>query len=63
MKYMVYNFPGVNGSFELLNKHAPLISALKTGRIKVLNDKSHTTFFEIRSGFVEVLNNRDNGFG
>jgi F-type H+-transporting ATPase subunit epsilon len=50
--------PGVNGSFELLNKHAPLISALKTGRIKVLNDKTHTTFFEIRSGFVEVLNNR-----
>jgi F-type H+-transporting ATPase subunit epsilon len=50
--------PGVTGSFELLNKHAPMISALKTGRIKVLNDKTHTTFFEIRSGFVEVLNNR-----
>ena len=50
--------PGVAGSFELLNNHAPLISALKTGRIKVLNDKTHTTFFEIRSGFVEVLNNR-----
>ena len=50
--------PGVSGSFEILNKHAPLISALKTGRIKVLNDKSHSTFFEIRTGFVEVLNNR-----
>jgi F-type H+-transporting ATPase subunit epsilon len=50
--------PGVTGSFEILNKHAPLISALKSGRIKVLNDKNHTTFFEIRSGFVEVLNNR-----
>jgi F-type H+-transporting ATPase subunit epsilon len=49
--------PGVNGSFEILNRHAPLISALKTGRIKVLNDKSHTTFFEIQSGFVEVLDN------
>jgi F-type H+-transporting ATPase subunit epsilon len=50
--------PGVTGSFEILNKHAPLISALKSGRIKVLNDKTHTTYFEIRSGFVEVLNNR-----
>lgn len=50
--------PGVNGSFELLNNHAPLISALKSGRIKVLNDKTHTTLFEVRSGFVEVLNNR-----
>jgi len=50
--------PGVSGSFELLDKHAPLVSALKSGRIKVLTDKTHTAFFEIRSGFVEVLNNR-----
>ena len=50
--------PGVAGSFEVLNKHAPMISALKSGRIKVLNDKTHTTLFEIRSGFVEVMNNR-----
>jgi F-type H+-transporting ATPase subunit epsilon len=50
--------PGVTGSFEVLNRHAPLISALKSGRIKVLNDKTHTTLFEIRSGFVEVMNNR-----
>ena len=50
--------PGVTGSFEVLNKHAPMISALKSGRIKVLNDKTHTTLFEIRSGFVEVMNNR-----
>ena len=50
--------PGVSGSFEVLDKHAPLISALTSGRIKVLTDKSHTSFFEIRSGFVEVINNR-----
>jgi F-type H+-transporting ATPase subunit epsilon len=50
--------PGVSGSFEILDKHAPLVSALKSGRIKVLNDKTHTSFFEIRSGFVEVISNR-----
>jgi F-type H+-transporting ATPase subunit epsilon len=50
--------PGVSGSFEVLDKHAPLISALTSGRIKVLTDKSHSSFFEIRSGFVEVINNR-----
>ena len=50
--------PGVSGSFEILEKHAPLISALKSGKIKVLNDKTHSSFFQIRSGFVEVLNNR-----
>jgi F-type H+-transporting ATPase subunit epsilon len=50
--------PGVSGSFELLDKHAAMISALKGGRIKVLTDKTHTIFFEIKSGFVEVINNR-----
>jgi F-type H+-transporting ATPase subunit epsilon len=50
--------PGVSGSFEVLEKHAPLISALKKGRIKVLNDKTHNTLFEIQSGFVEVIANR-----
>ena len=50
--------PGVSGSFEVLDRHAPLVSALKSGRIKVLNDKTHTSFFEIRSGFVEVISNR-----
>ena len=50
--------PGESGSFEILDRHAPLVSALKSGPIKVLNDKTHTTFFEIRSGFVEVISNR-----
>lgn len=51
--------PGISGSFEVLDKHAPLISALKPGKIKVLKDKqNHTAFFEIQGGFVEVLNNR-----
>ena len=51
--------PGVSGSFEVLDKHAPLISALKAGRVKVLKDKqNHVVFFDIQSGFVEVLDNK-----
>jgi F-type H+-transporting ATPase subunit epsilon len=51
--------PGISGSFEVLDKHAPLVSALKAGRLKVLRDKqSHTTAFTIQGGFVEVLNNK-----
>jgi F-type H+-transporting ATPase subunit epsilon len=51
--------PGISGSFEVLEKHAPLVSALKAGRIKVLKDKqSHFSFFDIGGGFVEVLNNK-----
>ena len=50
--------PGISGSFEVLEKHAPLISALKAGRVKVLKDKqNNTTSFDIQGGFVEVLNN------
>ena len=51
--------PGLTGSFEVLEKHAPLISALQSGTIKVLRDKQNDLArFSIQGGFVEVLNNR-----
>jgi F-type H+-transporting ATPase subunit epsilon len=52
--------PGIGGSFEVLDKHAPLVSALKAGNLKVLKDKSMKSVsnFTIQSGFVEVLNNK-----
>lgn len=52
--------PGIIGSFEVLEKHAPLVSALGNGKIKVLNDKSgnNVTNYQIKGGFVEVLNNK-----
>lgn len=50
--------PGVNGLFEILDKHAPMVSALKKGRIKVLQDKQNTVLFDITGGFVEINQNR-----
>ncbi len=50
--------PGISGLFEVLDKHAPLVSALKAGNLKILTDKTSTTSFTILSGFVEVLNNK-----
>lgn len=51
--------PGISGMFEVLDKHAPLVSALKAGKVKVLKDKSNTSLsFTITGGFVEVLNNK-----
>ena len=56
--------PGVSGSFEVLDRHAPLISALKPGRLKILKDKAaltngqHIVSFDIQGGFTEVLNNK-----
>jgi len=50
--------PGVEGSFEVLERHAPLVAALKAGRLKILKDKqNHLAFYNIQSGFVEVINN------
>ena len=50
--------PGIGGSFEVLDRHAPMVSALKEGQLKVLNDKSNSTSYRIQGGFVEVLNNK-----
>lgn len=50
--------PGVTGLFEVLDKHAPLVSALKKGTVKVLTNKTQSQSFTIQSGFVEVLNNK-----
>jgi F-type H+-transporting ATPase subunit epsilon len=50
--------PGISGSFEVLDKHAPMVSALKPGRLKILKDKTHTESFDIQGGFTEVLNNK-----
>ena len=51
--------PGISGLFEVLDKHAPLVSALKAGKLKVLKDKNtQGPFFDIQGGFVEVLNNK-----
>jgi F-type H+-transporting ATPase subunit epsilon len=50
--------PGISGLFEVLDKHAPLVSALKTGSLKILMDKNTTSSYHIQGGFVEVLNNQ-----
>ena len=51
--------PGISGSFEVLENHAPLVSALKPGRLKIIKDKqNHLAHFNIQGGFVEVLSNK-----
>lgn len=51
--------PGISGSFEVLEKHAPIVSALKTGLLKILKSRQNDFVrFQIQGGFVEVLNNK-----
>ena len=49
--------PGLDGSFEIMNNHAALISVLKKGKIKVV-DHQKIQFFEVNGGVVEVLRNK-----
>ena len=49
-------FAGTDGSFQVLNDHAPLISSLKTGYVEY-RDKKEEYEIEITGGVVEVLNN------
>jgi F-type H+-transporting ATPase subunit epsilon len=50
--------PGISGLFEILDKHAPMVSALGKGNLKILKDKKEIESYSIQSGFVEVINNK-----
>ena len=50
-------FPGSDGSFGVMNNHAPLIATLKKGNIKVTDQANHEQSFLVNGGVVEVLNN------
>jgi len=48
--------PGVVGEFEILNNHAPIVSALQKGEVEYETAEGRTQF-AIVGGFVEVLKN------
>jgi F-type H+-transporting ATPase subunit epsilon len=49
--------PGISGKFEILNNHAPIVSALSKGRVRLVLEGGDKKTFEIRKGFIEVLKN------
>ena len=49
--------PGSKGSFEVLLNHAPIISTLDSGEIKIVDAKFKETFIEISGGVIEVKKN------
>jgi F-type H+-transporting ATPase subunit epsilon len=50
--------PGSKGSFEILKNHAPIISTLDEGKIKIVDQKGQTTFFDVDGGVIEAKNNK-----
>jgi len=49
--------PGVNGSFQILFNHAPIVSALDIGRIKLVDADDHEFLYAVTGGFVEMNDN------
>ena len=50
--------PGIDGSFEIMNNHAPLISVLRKGKIKVVVKGADPRYFDVNGGVIEVLDNK-----
>ena len=53
----VVTLPGVNGSFQIMNMHAPMISALSNGNV-IVDNGAEKLEFPVKGGIIEVLNNK-----
>jgi F-type H+-transporting ATPase subunit epsilon len=49
--------PGALSPFQVLVNHAPIISALELGPIKVVDEAGNELYFATTGGFAEVKNN------
>lgn len=50
--------PGGAGSFAVLENHAPIVSTLEKGQIKISGSNGQTSYFETKGGVIQVLNNK-----
>ncbi len=48
--------PGLNGAFELLENHAPMVAALGEGTLKILEDQNGTAqdTYKLNGGVLEM---------
>lgn len=51
-------FPGSEGSFGVLDDHAPMIATMKTGKVELILDNNSKQEFNVKGGVVEVLRNK-----
>ena len=49
--------PGTGGLFEILQSHAPIISSLSKGTIRLVTNDDETKTFDIRGGVVKGQQN------
>jgi F-type H+-transporting ATPase subunit epsilon len=50
--------PGIKGSFQVLRDHAPIISTLGSGEVRIIDDQAKEIIFNVDGGVIEVKMNR-----
>ncbi|NLO18739.1 MAG: ATP synthase F1 subunit epsilon [Ignavibacteria bacterium] len=50
--------PGTKSSFQILFNHAPIVSTLTSGWIKLVDQKNKQQLFKTAKGFTEVSKNK-----
>ena len=50
--------PGKTGEFEILNNHAPIVSTLTKGNIRVITNQESTENFAVNGGVIELKKNK-----
>jgi F-type H+-transporting ATPase subunit epsilon len=53
-----FTAPGVDGGFQVLKNHAPLLSAISVGEVKLTNLSGQEFKYATSGGFVEVHENK-----
>jgi F-type H+-transporting ATPase subunit epsilon len=49
--------PGTEGSFQILNNHAPIVSTLKAGKVVLVDANNEAMEISVEGGVVEVNTN------
>jgi F-type H+-transporting ATPase subunit epsilon len=47
--------PGLEGDFGILEKHMPIVSALRAGKISVHTPQGVAHIFEVQGGYLDML--------
>jgi len=50
--------PGIKDPFTILRNHAPIISILEKGTIKIIDKQNESYYFDISGGIIEVNRNK-----
>lgn len=53
-----FSAPGMVGGFQVLLNHAPLLSSIKVGRVKIVDSSGKEMQYATSGGFVEVNANK-----